>query len=407
MDFETLALAKKYTNSQQLAYEEPKNILHEVELILDDTNKFSCGTKSGRLGLEVGKTCRVALDSGVYDAVCKSITDNGKEVLYLGNAGAFGNDKLDTGESFVVIDDPGNGIVAGGLTFIDFNKGKKCTIYTGGDVHGIDPKFLPQGGFGHTEVVEKMLTFDGDITGHEALQLDEMNYLVRIGDYIDLSTVKKIEATLDFGTKLDTMTFGPDDFSCVDAETGGSILVRNADGSQMIATVPADLAEGDMTVRAGTYIIYAESGSIKSYTSKVTYSETIVHKIEEEYLPESAGGGLAVVDFDQLGITSHIVQLINAGGGRFDFETASDIEAICNAIPLDGFYCAKLTIPDMGLAYVVPACTLQENGMFKATHLDFTIVNGGTAIKFYVNIQTFVNSNSGKLETIHIFAGLY
>ena len=94
-----------------------------------------------------------------------------------------------------------------------------------------------------------------------------------------------------------------------------------------------------------------------------------------------------VVDFDELGITNNVLQLFNAGGGKVEITTDNLVKKICHAIPLDRLYCAKLTVPDMGVMYVNPVYTLKNNGKLKSSHLDSYITVSGTITKFYVKIN--------------------
>ena len=87
--------------------------------------------------LEEGKTYTVILDSGSYNAVCKSFDMDGLTMLYLGNMADMGGE--DTGESFLV------GVVPGmAFSAVDKNSGSKIAI--AGVVENITPmaaKFMP------------------------------------------------------------------------------------------------------------------------------------------------------------------------------------------------------------------------------------------------------------------------
>ena len=79
MDIATLAMAKAYTNSQRLAYEEP--FVQLAEISLRDLGDFPYGEQMGEIGLEEGKTYTVILDSGIHQGVCTSYTQDDQTIV--------------------------------------------------------------------------------------------------------------------------------------------------------------------------------------------------------------------------------------------------------------------------------------------------------------------------------------
>lgn len=135
MDLITLAMAKKYTDSQRIGYTERKE-LASFQLTPNADIGMNMGVSMGAIGLEVGKTYTVTTDSGSYTAVCKEMSGT----LLLGNAN-FMMDALDnTGETFCVVEmDDGAGLMT---VAMDANNGTHMTV-SAETIVPIDPKYLP------------------------------------------------------------------------------------------------------------------------------------------------------------------------------------------------------------------------------------------------------------------------
>ena len=107
-----------------------------------------------------GNTYNIITDSGTYNAVCKVIEMDGQSGYAIGNVGALmGDESLVTDDSFMFISG------AEGSEQItmaaDFNGGSTFIISEGQTIHKIDPKFLPEGGFGYEDIAT---VFDDVIT---------------------------------------------------------------------------------------------------------------------------------------------------------------------------------------------------------------------------------------------------
>ena len=101
------------------------------------------------------------------------------------------------------------------------------------------------------------------------------------------------------------------------------------------------------------------------------------------------GGWLPVVDFDALGLTTTVLTLFAQNGGNiFLYHGDSfDAEAVLNAIPSNGAYIAKITIPDMGVMCINPVYTLFNDGRLVVAHFDSYLMSSGAMTKFYVRIE--------------------
>ena len=135
MDLITLAMAKKYTDSQRIGYTERKE-LASFQLTPNADIGMNMGVSMGAIGLEVGKTYTVTTDSRSYTAVCKEMSGT----LLLGNAN-FIMDTLDnTGETFCVVEmDDGAGLMT---VAMDANNGTHMKV-SAETIVPIDPKYLP------------------------------------------------------------------------------------------------------------------------------------------------------------------------------------------------------------------------------------------------------------------------
>lgn len=305
----------KYLPDGGFGYEEEKVILVDVELnIGDPTDLASEYIVDGRIGLEAGKTYTVILDSGIYSCACKKITESDYEVLYLGNINPFGEGELaNTGESFLIYEGPEDVAPRPYKTYInDLNKGTKCIIYSGGEVHGINPKFLPEGGFGWTENTEGSLTFDGDLEGKEVVPVGNTDSLVKISsDAIDLASVKEIDIMFVFKEQL---TPGPtltaDNMTIIELLPGVHCLTFEDIPFVISCEKDATDETTGISLSAGTWIAHqaervADEGM---YVSFIRFDNKVDHKIDPKFLPEGGVGyeedavKLVEVELDSIGI---------------------------------------------------------------------------------------------------------
>lgn len=135
--------AKRYTNSQRIAYVERQKVVLDTKLTASaEFNGTATGLDSADPNmLEAGKTYTVITDSGTYKTVCKSPSADTK---YIGNAAKLGEGE-DTGEPFVSVlayeNLDGNGVWF--FIFVDSLSGSHVKIVGEETIHPIDQKFIP------------------------------------------------------------------------------------------------------------------------------------------------------------------------------------------------------------------------------------------------------------------------
>lgn len=124
--------------------------------------------------------------------------------------------------------------------------------------------------------------------------------------------------------------------------------------------------------------------------------------IDPKFLPSGE------VDFDLLGITNIVLELINASGGdrtvSDDNSYGVDIEAVMQAFPEKGPYVAKLTIPGTGVMRVTPVYTLFGEYGLASAHFDTYFERSTGIIKFYVRVIGMFYPDD---KTIDISVGFY
>ena len=138
MDMITLAMAKKYADSQRLGYVTEVTVMLDADTEIDDDmgGSFVGIEPADENMLEAGKSYTVTTDSGTYTAVCSALGDSS---FVVGNAKVFG--LVDTGESFGVFlfYESSNWV----FLCLDYNGGSHMRVAEVGAVHTIDPKYLP------------------------------------------------------------------------------------------------------------------------------------------------------------------------------------------------------------------------------------------------------------------------
>lgn len=145
MDMITLAMAKAYTDSKQLA----KSVVEYKKIVPDTALELWTDSGTGRpteiimqSALIEGNTYRVKTDSGTYTAVCKKVTEPeaGVEMFCLGNLEHFGFDA--TSETYGFASYEADGMVVGFI--VDYDNGTTFSVDEKTEtIHPIDPKFLP------------------------------------------------------------------------------------------------------------------------------------------------------------------------------------------------------------------------------------------------------------------------
>ena len=131
MDLIVLAMAKKYADSRVDGLLSGEKTAILADFALSDGGYEAEGNK---IGLEVGKTYTITLDSGTYTGICKMLEADGTTLYCIGNAVDVTG--IDTGEPYVVFES-----AAGSTLAFDFNGGTRLTISE--TIVSIDPKYLP------------------------------------------------------------------------------------------------------------------------------------------------------------------------------------------------------------------------------------------------------------------------
>lgn len=151
-----------------------------------------------------------------------------------------------------------------------------------------------------------------------------------------------------------------------------------------------------------------ENGTVWSFSVEgeeftVSTPETI-HPIDPKFLP---GVCLpVVVDFDVLGLTAPILELVNTNGGMLKLQHENDygvnIEEVAQAFPNGKVYCASITIPDLGRMNVYPVYNSYDHRGLLAVHFDSYVYNVESGlIKFFVRIEPYYHT-ADTIELVNI-----
>lgn len=275
---------------------------------------------------------------------------------------------------------------------------------------------ISEGGAGYSAYeIASHISFNGDIIGKDDLPGDALGVdgtFVHVSDEVFTGGTAIEEAAVASGgftydmrnMRTDVsndgiwMFFGEIDHNLL----GGEKLYALSFGSNI-----AQL----LGVSKGTYVWTYDLDGVFYYVSYINgYFIETVHTIDPKYLPPSSGGGLPVVDFDEIGLTDAILQLMNSGGGDLYLPSLDDVgkgisEAMCKSFPADGCYVAKLTVPGMGAMSVNPVYTLFDEYGFKAAHFDSYTENSAGLNKFYVRL--YRNTSTANYDSGSISVGFY
>lgn len=156
-------------------------------------------------------------------------------------------------------------------------------------MHGIDPKYLPEDGFGYTTFEPNVITFDGNSNGKTAFSYNDYSYMVKVADSISsLEDIIEIVVTLSSGGEL-RIPVTPSDIGSIPPGKWIQTSWENLNiGRQPLVMLLNDYYDYE----AGFYIWTAGSGFPDSgYVSKVIFKGEIEihHKISPKYLPEGLG----------------------------------------------------------------------------------------------------------------------
>lgn len=135
--FDPIIMARLTRLEEGGGYSEPGKVLFSSKMESGIFPNVTTAPKIGKIGLEVGKTYTVTLDSGTYSGVCKAFGE-GEGGSYLGNAGLAGGE--DTGESYCVVDLYDDGWIA---YVFDGNNGSNCTVSDSKTIIPFNKDYLP------------------------------------------------------------------------------------------------------------------------------------------------------------------------------------------------------------------------------------------------------------------------
>lgn len=153
----------------------------------------------------------------------------------------------------------------------------------------IEPKFLPEGGFGYT--APKALTFDGNAEGKSILDFfnsDNGNwYCVKVTDeIIDLETVTRCEFVNNVDGSTISVEINSENSTIQSALHESIVIVSYTEGQYpVVVTVDHSRYPNLHSEREeGTYVVVSQLESMEGYISRIEYGET-VHQIDSKYIP--------------------------------------------------------------------------------------------------------------------------
>lgn len=266
MDLITLAMAKAYTDSQRIGYTEGGELASAQLAPNTDLGANVCFVE-GAIGLEAGKTYTVKLDSGTYSAKCEPFENT---ALFIGNTGLLGVEGLpNTGEPFLVgtIDDVGDGTTWITL-FLATDGSTSCTV-SDEIVHPIDPKYLPEGGFGYTTPDKvKVLVTATCVAGEEVIRTNVPLVLEKDRAYRVRLNGKEYECVASNLLNTEVLYIG-------------SVAV--SDPTFADKDLPFLYQEAFMNGVATSAIKTTESGD---FSIEITET-SVIHTIDPKYLPDT------------------------------------------------------------------------------------------------------------------------
>lgn len=255
-------------------------------------------TAANPIGLVDGITYKVTWEGTEYESTAVTASPQaGVNIVYVGNGSFIGGN--DTGDPFFVCDSPDGSLGIGFMAVIIdpvFPFAAKI-VGDGEIVHGIDPKYLPKGGFGYSEeaVTEKAL-FEGTITQEEwdtydggIFKTEEAPALIEGNTYRVLWPDGYHECKAIMVTVPDAGTFpviGNTSLLGIGEDTGEPFAIAYVHDVEQIAS------QGIYT------IVFLPVPTTETFPlDYVVFGEEkteIIHTIDKKYLPSSGGSGTKV-----------------------------------------------------------------------------------------------------------------
>ena len=240
---------------------------------------------------EAGKTYAISVDGKTSTTTAVAIDDDGTTGVVVGNLGAVLPDAYpNTGEDWVIVSSENPGTV-----LVSFTKRYPETVTIKIEevtetIHTIDPKYLPEGGFGYTEpgkvlIEHAIVSEDGLDIGLPLIDLvSGKKYILTVfGDGTNVSV--EVEAM--------ELHFDLDDGSYHVVYLGNPGIMDGEDNGEVYFVASGEFgADGNMA------LVGVLNDDIKKI--RVESTETI-HPINPKYLPEGGVGyseGIAPITFD-------------------------------------------------------------------------------------------------------------
>lgn len=393
MDAATLALAKAYTNSQRLAYSEPEKVLIEHEIVSEEGLDFGLPL----IDLVSGKKYIVTLFDGVvsmsveYEAMELHLDADGGgyHIVYLGNPGIL--DGEDNGGLFLVASgefgaDGNCAVVGAAKSYI-----KKIRVESPETIHPIDPKYLPEGSVGYTELAKTIKVTYDQYQNSTAPVKDGMKY-VKISDSpLSLDRLTEFTMCIDpaFAEELELperVVRHSEEFELENVEYMQALTI---DGSVVIQSIHGNTpGAGQQT---GTYVQSQVDGDGKVivWLTDFKFGEDVVHPIDPKYLP--GGGSVVTIDLENYGATfDNGAYIAGEAYERFlnDMNTAYAKKQHVLLRAFSRTFGVNATVSPQAFLF-------REDGTFYTLSLEFFTALSGNSIR--VSSIIFDNQSSGEI----------
>lgn len=378
--------ARAYTDSKRIAYTEnnhivvaPRSDLTFIEE-LDGIYFYEFPTS---FELSVGNEYVVNFDEMTYKFVAKYNEVDGE--TYLG---------VDTGNPFLVA------IGVDGTCGMVTDTGGPHTAYIYQEseiIHRIDPKYLPEGGFGYEEttIAPGILKWDGDTTGKEVINSGEKLAMVRVSDTIlDKDLYQGIEITLSLYDGGEQIQYYSKEERPVSADDG---VYHIYDGNTpLVLSITEEFAEiskqEGYEVEPGIYCMRQSiDGGSCIYVSAIhgaAVKTEVTHRIDAKYLPSSCLTktiDLTKYDADGRSLNHAIITAFSCGGGRIEIPNTEGTKAFWNDVSTGGRIQLMIDADVVKIVSDVKSTTYESDGKtLIAIETSFLIYSGGTTARVTV-----------------------
>lgn len=180
----------------------------------------------------------------------------------------------------------------------------------------INPKFLPDGGFGYTE--KKSFTYDGTVDGYTFVEIYGVPFVKLSDDPIDLNEVTNITASFHpvFAAQIgfDKIELTPKAWEVL-TESYVQTIVTTSEYDEIPCMISLAAEYGGASSGLYAYAMWDETVTEAGCVMWLAYAEygEIIHGIDPKYIPEEAYP--KIIDLDSYGLGSVILGLVTTGGG--------------------------------------------------------------------------------------------